>query len=167
MRASRSSILCRWGGRSIAPPRRLGRRTAPYRPSEARLPPRRCRRSVRETADPRALGLRARSLGPALGHHSSPPSTSRYNVRIGSFAINLVGGGIRNCANSVDPPACYAEPFIRYSLKHVGPAWVTDYDQAWRSLNIPKAFVEDGKALSTEEWLDPVSTASTAPMSAT
>jgi hypothetical protein len=46
---------------------------------------------------------------------------------------------------------------VRYSLRHIGPAWVTNYEQAWRSLDIPVGNVDDGKALTTEEWLDSVS----------
>jgi len=85
------------------------------------------------------------------------PFNARYNVRVGNIAVNLVGSGIRNCDKAIDRPACYAEPFIRYDLEHIGPVWVTDYDQAWQSLDIPIAVIEGGKALAAEEWLDPVS----------
>jgi hypothetical protein len=94
--------------------------------------------------------------GRTEGSVLNPPYAARYNVRTRSLALNLVGSGIRSCQRTPDPAACYAEPFIRYDLKHVGPAWVTSYDQTWHSLSIPVAVIEAGKALSTEEWLDPV-----------
>jgi hypothetical protein len=86
-----------------------------------------------------------------------PPFVSRYNTRVGNLVLNLVGSGIRNCQMASDPSTCYAEPFIQYDMKQVGPAWVTDYDQRWQSLDIPIAVIEGGKALAIEEWLDPVS----------
>jgi hypothetical protein len=94
--------------------------------------------------------------GRPTGSVATPPYTSRYNVRVGGLALNLVGSGIRSCQKAPDPATCYAEPFIRYDLKQVGPAWVTSYDQDLRSLDIARAVVESGKALAIEEWLDPV-----------
>jgi len=94
--------------------------------------------------------------GRTQGVITNPPYAARYNVRTRALALNLVGSGIRSCQRTADPSTCYAEPFIRYDLKHVGPAWVTSYDQTWHSLNIPVAVIEAAKALSTEEWLDPV-----------
>jgi len=94
--------------------------------------------------------------GRPTGSIANPPYTSRYNVRLGALAVNLVGSGIRSCQKASDPATCYAEPFIRYDLKQVGPAWVTSFDQDLRSLDIARAVVESGKALATEEWLDPV-----------
>jgi hypothetical protein len=95
--------------------------------------------------------------GRVNGWVGNAPYNARYNVRLRNVALNLVGSGIRSCQKVADPSACYAEPFIRYDLKHVGPAWITSYDNGWRSLDIPKAYIEAGKALATEEWLDPVS----------
>jgi len=95
--------------------------------------------------------------GRTQGSIANPPYAARYNVRTRAIALNLVGSGIRSCERTPDPSTCYSEPFIRYDLKHVGPAWVTSYDQTWHSLAIPKAVIEGGKALATEEWLDPVS----------
>ena len=85
-----------------------------------------------------------------------PPFVSRFNVRLGDLAVNLVGSGIRNCELAADPSACFAEPFIRYDLRQVGPVLVTDFDETWKSLDIPIGIIEGGKALSAEEFLDPV-----------
>lgn len=90
------------------------------------------------------------------GHTSNPPYTARYNTRWSRFAVNLVGTGVRDCSQAVDSTACYAEPFLPYHLRHVGPAQVTNYEQEWRRLAIPTALVEAGKALAAEQWLDPI-----------
>ncbi len=91
------------------------------------------------------------------GNAFSAPFESRHNARWQRFALNLVGTGVRECEYARDPEQCYAEPFLRYSVRHVGPAWVTAHDLGWHALEIPSAVVEDGKALAIEEWLDPVS----------
>ncbi len=88
---------------------------------------------------------------------ANSPYVDRYNVRTGNLALNVVGTGVRDCSKVGDPASCYSEPFIDFSLEHVGPTWVTNFDQEWRSQDIPTAHVEGGKALTAEEWLDPVS----------
>jgi len=84
------------------------------------------------------------------------PLKERHNVRWTRLAVNLVGTGIRDCQRAGDPSACYAEPFLRYDLEHVGPAWTTNYAEEWRAFNLPTALIESAKALATEEWLDPL-----------
>ena len=88
---------------------------------------------------------------------ATDPFTERHNVRWRRFALNLVGTGIRDCQRAADPIGCYSDSFIRYAFKHVGPAWVTNHSQQWRAFDIPTGQVEGGKALATEEWLDPIS----------
>jgi alpha-tubulin suppressor-like RCC1 family protein len=84
------------------------------------------------------------------------PFKARHNVRWRQLAVNLTGSGIRDCARARDRQACYAEPFLRYGMRHVGPVQVTNYEQQWRSLDLPIALIEGGKALAAEEWVDPV-----------
>jgi hypothetical protein len=95
--------------------------------------------------------------GRLFGEIPDEPYHARHNVRWKRAAVNLVGTGIRDCAKAVNPTACYTESFVRYDLAHGGRAWVTDYDQRWRTLGLPTTLVEGGKALATEEWLDPIS----------
>jgi alpha-tubulin suppressor-like RCC1 family protein len=102
------------------------------------------------------LGFWLDPWGRLYGHHMNAPYVSRHNARWSRLAVNLVGSGIRDCSKVSDAEACYAEPFIRYNLRHVGPALVTNYETQWRQLEIPIARIEAGKALTTEEWLDPV-----------
>jgi hypothetical protein len=92
------------------------------------------------------------------------PLEQRHNVRWRRLAVNLVGTGIRDCAIAADPLTCYAEPFLRYDLKHVGPAWTTNHAQEWRAFNLPTALIEDAKALATEEWLDPLTNSWNTPL---
>lgn len=93
------------------------------------------------------------------GTIANPPFTARHNVRWGRVAVNLVGTGIRDCAGSSDAVSCYAESFLRYDLTHGGPSWSTDYNEGWHVRPMPLGIIEGGKALATEEWLDPITNA--------
>jgi len=89
-------------------------------------------------------------------HIANEPYARRFNGRWDLMAVNFAGTGIKDCDEASDPYACYSEGFIRYSLSHVGPAWVTDYDGIWRSLGVPIGRIEGAKALASELWLDPL-----------
>lgn len=88
---------------------------------------------------------------------ASSDLTQRHNVRWRQLAVNLVGTGIRDCQLAADPLSCFSEPFLKFQLTHSGPAWVTNHGQQWRAFDLPAAFIENGKALASEEWLDPIS----------
>lgn len=90
---------------------------------------------------------------------ATPPYTDRYNARWGEFSINLVGSGVRDCTRATDPTACYSEPFIRFGLNHVGPVMASSHSGRWTTLPIAPGTVDGGKALASEEWLDPVANA--------
>jgi hypothetical protein len=87
---------------------------------------------------------------------SNPPYERRYNTRWGLLAVNVVGTGVKDCELAEDPSGCYAEGFLPFNLTHLGPAWVTDFDQIWRYQPIPLGQIEGGKALAAELWLDPL-----------
>ncbi|MBE7481625.1 MAG: hypothetical protein HS104_16795 [Polyangiaceae bacterium] len=84
------------------------------------------------------------------------PFDARYNARWGRLAVNLVGTGIRDCKLAPDPLGCYSEGFLRYDLRQVGRAWLTDYAGQWKVLEVPPARIEGAKALAAELWLDPL-----------
>jgi hypothetical protein len=88
---------------------------------------------------------------------ASPPYEKRYNARWTRFAVNLVGTGMKDCRESDDPYSCYANAYLRYDLRHVGRAWVSDFAGAWHGLNVPMGQVEGGKGIAAERWLDPLS----------
>jgi hypothetical protein len=98
------------------------------------------------------------------GNIALAPLAERHNVRWRRLAVNLVGTGIRDCQAAADPLACYSDSFIRYDLKHAGPAWITNHAEQWRSYTVPTAQIEAAKALATEEWLDPISNSWTVPI---
>ena len=91
------------------------------------------------------------------GDVANPPFQRRENVRWVSLAVNLVGTGIRNCAVATDTSECYSDSFVQYNLQQVGTAWITDYNEQWNALGQPNGYIEGGKALAAEQWLDPVS----------
>lgn len=93
----------------------------------------------------------------------SMPLEQRHNVRWGRLAVNLVGTGIRDCQRAANPATCFSESFVRFQLQHSGPAWMTNHAQQWRAFELPTAFIESGKALASEEWLDPIANGYTSP----
>jgi hypothetical protein len=95
--------------------------------------------------------------GRMQGNIAAEPYSKRHNARWARLALNLVGTGIKDCSVAPDPIDCYSQSFVRYQLGHVGPAWVTNFAQQWRALNVPIGRIESGKALAAEQWLDPVS----------
>ncbi|MBX3212310.1 MAG: IPT/TIG domain-containing protein [Labilithrix sp.] len=93
--------------------------------------------------------------GRRSGNIAEAPYAKRHNARWSQLAVNLVGTGVRNCSGAPDPNACYANAYLRYSLSHVGPALVTNFDEQWRSMGVPLGSIEGAKALAAEQWLDP------------
>jgi uncharacterized membrane protein YgcG len=102
------------------------------------------------------LGFGLDPWGSLNGAWTRPVYSDRHNVRWRRLAVNLVGTGIRDCAKSTDSMSCYTNPYIRFNLVHAGPSWQTNYSLDWRSLDIPTAHIEGGKALAAEEWLEPI-----------
>jgi hypothetical protein len=102
------------------------------------------------------LVFRTDAWGRLNGRESAPPFDARHNARWQRMAVNLVGTGIRDCSLAADPDRCYSESFVRYDFRHVGPAWVTNFEQQWRALGQVGAQIESGKAIAAEEWLDPL-----------
>lgn len=103
------------------------------------------------------IGFTLDPWGTLNGSWSRPPYVDRYNVRWRRLAVNLVGTGIRDCSKADDSMSCYTNPFVRFDLIHAGMAWQTSHSGEWRALDIPTAHIEGGKALASEEWIEPVS----------
>jgi hypothetical protein len=94
--------------------------------------------------------------GRVSGSTANPPNQKNFNGRWTQLAVNFVGTGIKNCMLAADPQGCYSEEFIPYNLTHAGPAWLTDYDEIWRQLDVPTGQIEAAKGLAAEIWLDPL-----------
>lgn len=84
------------------------------------------------------------------------PFTQRHNVRWRQLAVNLIGTGVRDCQLAPSPQQCFSESYLRFQFAHAGPAWAMNHSQGWRAFDLPSALIESGKALASEEWLDPV-----------
>jgi hypothetical protein len=80
---------------------------------------------------------------------SHPPVTNRYNERWVKFAVNLQGTGVHYCGPTASPD-CTSNAVIPYNLSHYGPAWTSDFNESWRSLDLPIGFIEGGLAIATE-----------------
>ena len=102
------------------------------------------------------VAFRLDPWGRINGREADSPFTERHNTRWRRLVVNVVGTGVRDCTLAEDPLTCYSQGFIRYDLRHVGPTWVTNYEQQWRALTPSAAQVEDGKAIALEEFLDPL-----------
>lgn len=87
---------------------------------------------------------------------ANEPFSRRFNGRWGLLAVNFVGTGVKDCSKAEDRLACFNEGFIRYDLSHVGPAWITDFDEIWRQAGVPVGRIEGAKGLAAELWLDPL-----------
>jgi hypothetical protein len=94
--------------------------------------------------------------GRVNGAVANPPFAKRFNARWNQMAVNFVGTALKDCTKAADPQGCYASEYIPYNLTHVGPAWITDYNEAWHQLDVPIGQVEGGKGLAAEIWLDPL-----------
>ncbi|MBM4362464.1 MAG: hypothetical protein FJ104_07265, partial [Deltaproteobacteria bacterium] len=94
--------------------------------------------------------------GRLVGDAGSDDLERRHNARWTQLAVNLVGSGVRDCARARDTLACYSQGFVRYSLSHVGPSTVTDFEQRWTALAVPIGRIEGGKALASETVLNPL-----------
>jgi hypothetical protein len=102
------------------------------------------------------IGFSLDPWGRKGGDIAHEPYQNRFNARWTRLAVNLVGTGLIDCSLAADPMTCYSEPFLRYQLTHVGPAWVSDFEQVWHVLGLPRGQIEGAKALATETWLDPI-----------
>ncbi len=84
---------------------------------------------------------------------AQPPLTHNYNMRWNKVAVNLVGTAVHDCTND-SSPACLQSPFVSYDLQQMGPAWITDYNQAWWNLAVPIGFIEGAKGVADELLVD-------------
>ena len=84
---------------------------------------------------------------------SHMPLTHNFNVRWAAVAVNLVGTAVHDCSSN-PTTGCTQNPFVSYNLQHFGPAWITDYNEEWWSLDVTNGFIEDAKAVAAELLVD-------------
>lgn len=76
-----------------------------------------------------------------------------FNHRHRTFAVNLVGVGVRDCATADNPGACYASGSVPFSLRHDGPYLVRNYEGSDVSAPLFVGNVEHARALTAERYL--------------
>lgn len=83
-----------------------------------------------------------------------------FNYRIEDVAVNFVGTGVRDCADSQVPSTCFAAGFVPYSLKHTGPLFVRNHVGADFPVSLFNGNIEHARGLGTERYLtNPLSSA--------
>jgi hypothetical protein len=80
-------------------------------------------------------------------------AAGNFNYRWEEIAVNVVGTGVKNCALSELPSACYANNFLQYSLRHDGPFTVRNYLGRDYEAPIFPGRIQQGKALMAERYL--------------
>ncbi|MGE3673505.1 MAG: hypothetical protein AB7K71_27775 [Polyangiaceae bacterium] len=84
------------------------------------------------------LGQRAWEKEPGFGQGGF--ARGNFNYRIEDIGVNFVGQNLRDCSNSDSPDACYSNAYLPFSLYHVGPFYVRNYEG-----NDFEALLFDGK----------------------
>jgi hypothetical protein len=90
-------------------------------------------------------------------------SKGNFNYRHKNVTVNVVGTGVKNCAQSQFPSQCYGSNFLQYSLRHEpnGPGYkVRAFDGGVYEAPLFTGRIQQGKALVAERQLsNPISTA--------
>jgi hypothetical protein len=80
-------------------------------------------------------------------------AADNYNYRHIDFALNLVGGGVRNCDENPSP-ACQANGTIEYDLVHeANSVPIMGWDREEQRFSFGEGAIRYGKALSAERYL--------------
>lgn len=94
-----------------------------------------------------------RDLESGLIFTNSGFARGNFNYRIEELAVNFVGTEVRDCSDSETPSSCYAAGFIPYSLKHVGPLFVRNYEGADFNVKLFTGNIEHARGLGIERYL--------------
>ena len=82
---------------------------------------------------------------------SAQIALGNYNYRHDLIAVNLVGTNVRDCSRSDEPATCYSNAFVPFTLVHEGDDIpVRNHDGETVPFDFERAFIEHGKALSSE-----------------
>ena len=83
-----------------------------------------------------------------------------FNYRIESLGFNVVGTGVRNCEDSPTPSSCYAGGFVPFTLEHLGPYRVRNYEGHDVRVELFPGVIEHARALGAERYVtNPLSSA--------
>jgi len=76
-----------------------------------------------------------------------------FNYRIDQLALNVVGTGIRDCADSKTPSTCNGGGFLNYSFDHTGPFFVRNFDGGDYRAFLFDGHIEQARALASERYI--------------
>jgi hypothetical protein len=81
-----------------------------------------------------------------------------YNYRSDGIAVNLVGTGLRDCADSPSPSTCWSAGWIPYTIEHLGPYVVRNHRGELYDSPLFQGRIEHGRALAAERYIsNPIS----------
>lgn len=100
-----------------------------------------------------SFGLSQRDIQQGKVLNFSGFARGNFNYRIDSVAVNFVGSGARDCSSSTSPSACYGAGFIPYSLGHVGPFYVRNYEGRDFQALLFDGNIEHARGLGSERYL--------------
>ena len=85
-------------------------------------------------------------------------SQGNFNYRISTVGVNVVGTGVKNCANALLPSTCYSSGNITYSLDHAGPYMVRNYEGADYETKLFTGHIQHARGLAAERYItNPIS----------
>ena len=103
-----------------------------------------------------SLNQRDIQLGKVLNF--SGFARGNFNYRIDSVGLNFVGTGIIDCSASSSPAACSGGGFVPYTLSHVGPFYVRNYQGEDFQAHLFDGNIEHARGLGTERYItNPIS----------
>lgn len=83
-----------------------------------------------------------------------------FNYRLASLGLNFVGSQTRDCSDSPTPSTCYSAGFVPYTLEHLGPYIVRNYDGNDQEVQLFTGRIEHARGLAAERYLtNPLSSA--------
>ena len=93
------------------------------------------------------------TLGTAASALNGKLASGNFNFRHITVALNLVGTGIRDCAEG-SGMGCYGSGFLEYSLNHDAfQTSIVGYDNSAQSFSFGSAAINHGKCLATERYI--------------
>jgi hypothetical protein len=105
-----------------------------------------------------SFGLSQRDIQLGKVLNFSGFARGNFNYRIDSIALNFVGTGTRDCSTSDSPTACAGAGFIPYTLDHVGPFYVRNYQGVDFRAQLFDGSIEHARGLGSERYItNPIS----------
>jgi len=83
-----------------------------------------------------------------------------FNYRLSSLGLNFVGSQTRDCGGSATPSSCFSAGFLPYTVEHLGPYMVRNYEGDEYEAQLFTGRIEHARGLAAERYLtNPLSSA--------